>query len=541
MLKSQPTARWRVWGTRLFAPAMLVVLACLVVLWQDPWHLPLNWDPGIYALVSQYVAQGLAPHRDAFNEQASLTFLFGGAAMWLGDRFGLHHLIAFRLASLLTFAAVTVLTYAVGWAFSRSRWVGMAAGIILVGFTGYSFRVAQTLEPKAFMLLFGLTALYLLTRRKWFWAGAFAAAAGLAWQIGWGYLAVTLLLAALQGGNDWRGRGRALGRVLAASALVGAAYLLFFVAHSAQVEMLQQTFLAPFILREDAARPVLARVEQLARYFVRGYPEHLGFGVLALVGFVVWQGAHLVPWRRGVVRRGRFYWLGSRRTAGTLLATLGFMLYLLYDFQNYPDWIPLLPFVAIFAAWLIVRAAQFALSALPLSPPLKVAASAALLGILCAFSLVPTAAASAQGQLRRTWQEQQAVADELNRVIPADAPVWIIGQAETLFFMRRQNVNKYIYLFGKVDAAADAFEPGGLRQAIIDAQTAKPVLYVLARLDGDIFANPAYMSLLERAHNPYILLEHCGTIVSGRYFVRADVADALFPPGDTGCVTRGKN
>ncbi len=526
------------WVERLGVTAALGALALLVVALQDPWHQPLNWDPGIYALISQYVAQGLAPHQAAFNEQASLSFLLGGAAMWLGDWIGLHHLISFRLAAMLVLAAVVVLTYRVGWAFTRSRLAGLAAGILLLGFTGYTARVALALEPKAFMLLPGLAALYFLYRRKWFWAGACGAAAGFAWQIAWGYLVVALLLAGLQGGGTARRRGRALGFAASGALVVAASYLLFYVAHRAQVEMLQQTFLAPLLMHADTTRPLLARLEQLARYFARGFPESIAVGIFGAVGLAAWLGAHLVPWRRGFLRRAAYYSLLNRRTAGTLLVTAGFLLYLLYDFQNFPDWIPLLPFVALFAAWLIESVLGELLRAWKPAPSRRRAALAGLVVILLAVSVLPTAAqAQSQPSLGRTWQEQQAVADALNAQLGAEA-VWVVGQAETLFFMRRQNANKYIYLFGKVDAAADAFEPGGLRQVIIDSQTRRPALLVLARLDGDIFATPAHLQLLERAHNPYVLLKRCRTMVSGRYFVRADLADALFPVGGQGCIRR---
>src|SRR4051794_19861789 len=95
-------------------PLALFLVALIAACLYDPLHRTLYEDPGIFALISQLVAQGLAPHQAVFNEQASLTYLLGGAVMWLGNLVGLHPLISFRILSILVFAGVVVLTYVVG-------------------------------------------------------------------------------------------------------------------------------------------------------------------------------------------------------------------------------------------------------------------------------------------------------------------------------------------------------------------------------------------------------------------------------------------
>src|SRR4029079_10994434 len=125
---------------------LVLFLAAFVVLWQyDPLHRPIDFDPGIFAYLSRLVALGLAPHKYAFNEQASLAFLLGGAAMRLGALVGIHPLLAFRAASMLVMACAVVLTYRVGALFTRSRAVGFLAGIIMLGYEGYNVRAATTL------------------------------------------------------------------------------------------------------------------------------------------------------------------------------------------------------------------------------------------------------------------------------------------------------------------------------------------------------------------------------------------------------------
>lgn len=541
-LKSQTSNLWCTVSGPVWFPPLLLFCAALVVVWQyNPLHRTLPEDPGIFAYISQLVADGLVPHKDAFNEQSSLTFLLGGAAMRAGDLVGLHHLLAFRAAAALLFALTAVLTYFVAAGFTRARVVGFMAGAILIGFEGFGARAATTLEPKATMLVFGLACLLALQKRNWFWAGAFAGAAGLAWQIAWGYLVVALLLAFAQSGRTNRARARAAGSTLGAALLVLAIYALYFVAHNATLEMFQQTFLSPLLMHSVGARTLLARLNQLRRTFLVGYSSHVVFGVLGAAGFVVWLTAHWRPWElRKFFRRAFYFLFQNRRTAGVLCVTLGFSVYSFADFQNYPDWFPLLPYLSIFAAWLVWQAAARVIQFLKVPPHLARTSYAALaLGILVLSTAHAFLYGAPEPRMKgMTWETQQRAADELNAALGPDATVWMIGKADLLFFTRRHNLNKYIYLIGNVDAAADAFEVGGFQKMFSDALAQKPTLLVLARLQKRKFTSPANFRLAQQAGSAYVPLRHCASIRNAQFFVRPDVADALFPAGAKGCVKR---
>lgn len=517
-------------------------LAAFVVLWQyDPLHRSIYQDPGIFAYLSQLVAQGLAPHKYGFNEQASLTFLLGGAAMRLGSFLDIHPLLSLRGASMLVMACAVVLTYRVSALFTRSRAVGFLAGIIMLGYEGYNVRAATTLEPKALMLVLGLATLYFLYRHKWFLAGACAGAAGLAWQIAWGYLVIALLLAAIQGGSSLRARARAAGLTLLAALVVFAIYTLYFVSNNALLEMLQQTFLAPVLMHEVTSKPLDARLLKLAKTFYLGFGTHAVFGVLGASGLLVWLGANTRPWElSAILRRASYFLFQNRRTAGTLLVVAGFVVYSLLDFQNYPDWFPLLPFFSMFAAWLGWTVCQRVLERANASPAVR---RAVLVGLGCLVLGLSTFHVFAhtgrdQGLQRGTWQEQQRVADEISAKLAPEAHIWLLGKAELLFFMGRTNVNKYIYLFGNVDAAAEAFEPGGFRQMVNEALAQKPVLFTLARATPQKFASRDNSKFMEHATKNFTKLQRCRTLGGGRFFVRPEKANALFPKGAEGCLKR---
>lgn len=526
----------------LLAPPLALVLATFVILAQyGPFERQITHDPGIFAYLAQNVALGFAPHKFAFNEQASLAFLFGGAAMRVGDLFGLHHLISFRLASMAVVAAVVVLTYVVATRFTRSRAIAFLAGLILLGFEGYNVRAATTLEPKSFMLVFGLATLYLLSRRKWFWAGLFAMAAGLAWQIAWGYLIVAILLAAIQGGRSRQARARAVGLTLAAALGAFALYEFYFVLQNAHIEMLQQTFLAPLVMRRASKVTLDERSVRMAYTFYVGFGTHILFGVLAVAGLIGWLGAHTRPWEpRAFLRRAAYFLFQNRRTAGSCLVVAGFLLYSFLDFQNYPDWFPLLPFISIFAAWMIWQIFLYAVAKLRVPAHRRALAVGALIVGVLALSTFHAFFHTWRDNPNkwRSWREQQQVADAVNAKLEPDDAVWVLGKAEFLFFMQRVNLNKYFYLFGQVDAAADAFEPGGLDGVFRAAEAQQPVLYALARIAPKKYAKKSNFQAVNRPWANYVLLDRCKRLANGRYFVRGDKLDELFPVGAEGCLKR---
>lgn len=513
-------------GMAIALPVLLFLTALFVFFRYDPLYRSVSDDPAIFVYVSKLAAQGIPPHLGAFNEQASLTFLAGGAAMWLGEQVGVPDLMSYRLLSLLVASSVVVLTYAVGARFARSRAVGLLAGLMMLGMRGYGFRAADVLEPKSLMLLGGLSALVLLGQRRWFWAGVFACAAGLAWQIGWIYALVALGLALAQGGKARGARLRA-GAAAAGFAIALALYMLYYLFNGALVPMIQQTFIAPFLLHPIAGESLPLRLERLARTFMGGYGGQLLFGLLGAAGWVTLLAIYL-----RTPRRALYFFLLNRRTSGVMLASSGFFLYSFIDFQNYPDWIPLLPFISIFAAWLLVAIWSYLSTRFHISQRASWAALALIVGVVFVASTASAWRTLGVDYSVRTdnWRDQAKAAVALDRQLPRDASVWVLGKPELLFFTGRSNLNRYIYLFGDADAAVEAFESGGFRGLVERARVAQPVLLVLARFNESDLANPANYKMIEQwARNDYIKLNVCDDLGKGDFYVRADQADALFP------------
>lgn len=525
-------------STSLVIPLVLLFAALLIQFAYDPLNRPLTGDPGIFAYISRLAADGLAPHQAVFNEQSSLTYLLGGAAMALGRVVQLPDLLAFRLLSMAVAALVVMLTYPVGRALAHERLVGLGAALIMLGYQGFLRRAAIALEPKSLMVLFGLATLLLLSKRQWGWAGLTAAAAGLALQPGWGYLLVVLLLAAVQGG-----RGAARLKALAASLLgagaVLALYAGYYAVHGALGDMLRQTFIAPLIMHPVTRRSLVQRVLDPVLDYRRGYPNQIIFGVMALGGWL----SGLV-WLLPAPRRAVYYLFQNRRTAGTLLAAHGYALYLMVDFQNFPDWLPLMPFIAILAAAFLFASWNRLVRIARRSSRVRTIGFAASMAALLAASwfILFTTNPSVFGRSTLTWQAQARTAQELERRLPADQPIFVIGNAELLFFMGRQNMTPYIYFIGFVDAAVDAFDPGGFDALLARVRAARPALMNLTRLKIKRFSKPARLQDVRALTAPdYAALKACNTLPGVQLYLRRDLAARAFPATEPrGCFSVAK-
>src|SRR5207237_9589474 len=139
------------------------------------------------------------------------------------------------------------------------------------------------------------------------------------------------------GGMTLQERGRAFLATLGAALAVFVVYLAFYVAHGAQVEMFQQTFLAPLIMHDGQHMSFVAIMAKLAKAFYVGYGVGWVYGILSVLGLGLWLGARIYAkqWR-GVALRLSDILIQDPRTSGTVLAIGGFALFSYIDFQTYP-------------------------------------------------------------------------------------------------------------------------------------------------------------------------------------------------------------
>ncbi len=501
--------------------ALALLFFSLNWLRYHPFQARLYGDPAIYAYIAQQAARGHPPHLAVYEVKASLSTLLAAPLLYAGSFTTLPEIYPLRLYMFGVTALSVGALYFLGKSFSRARIVGLLAALFLASFAGLLRTVTNGIEPKAVTMLFGLLALLALTRRAWFWAGAAGACAGLAWQIGFGYVALALLLAGAQN-DSWRARARAGGMVLLGALLPVALYGFYFVAQGAARDAFQQNIVVPFFSKTHQTRSNRFFLSRLTEAFARNYSAQIFIGFCAVGGW-------LLAWRYALRSRRAFVliFLKNPRTSGALLAGTGLFVYSLFDFQAYPDWIPLLPFLALFAAcalaWLFLRIARRAHLAQKYRAPV-------LAGVIfCILGAANWPLWTAPPSLSATWRDQQRLADELNATLTADDTVWLVGKSELLFFLHRSNLTRYTTFLRGTDAVIEQLEPGGFDGFLERIRAARPMLIVLARFKRQQWTNGArFERLLDWVHTAYVPLHACKLAGDGQFFARADLAQTRF-------------
>lgn len=516
------------------APLTLLILACLVLVQYDPFRRRLDGDPAITSYIALMAARNVPPHLGVYDVKASLSPLLGALVIRAAERVGVPNILALRAWMIGMTALCVVLMYFIGTAFSRVRLVGIVSALILLGMAGFARRAALGIEPKTVMLFFALLALDALMRRRWFWAGVWGACAGLTWQVGFGYAALAVLLAWVQtcGTSE---RGRAASIALAGILIPLALYVAYFAVQGALTPMVQQSVLAFFYGRGGAAAADQFAGLRLLEKFVEGYTDEIIFGALAVIG---WIGS----WTWIILkRRVRFILFENPRTGGTLLAFHGLLLFSFIDFQNYPDWIPLLPFVALFAAIALVYGGAFMTRRLVLPFRRRWVGAGALVVVVLLVALwdVPWSRNVYSLRVAGPLADQLQVAQELNRTFAPTEPLLILGKDEFLFFMGREPLTRYTFLLQNTDAVMDAFEPRGFAGWLAEVGEKRPAFVALDRLTRKSFAEPEhYVALRAWVTQDYVQLKACAGAGDGDYYVRADLGEPFAHPNSSDCFTR---
>lgn len=519
----------------------LFLLAWVVFAQYHPFDRTLEGDAGVYAYIAQGITLGHAPYRTTFDILTGLSMLLGASALWVGSALGIEPLIAIRLYTLTVSALVVALTFLVAQQFFGRRLPAWIAALIMLGWSGFALSAALGMQPKTLMVLCGLSALYLAARRRLFWAGVFAGGAALAWQIGilYGICLVLQELWSESGSPRGPTRRRALLSLAGGAAIPIAGYALFYIAMGAFRDMLEQTLLVPPMMRRSVHVLALnTRLRHMLNRFMAGYGSELGFGVLAAAGWAL----YLAPQVRNTLRELRrtrrvaIPVLRTPSTGGVLLAFHAFFLFSLLDFQNYPDWIPLLPYLSMFAAYPLWRATEW----LAARVAIRGRAYAVLAALVCSAVLVAAVwdlPSQTERRLRGEWRAQKAWAEHANAILPAGAPLFLLGRTELLFLMERRNLSRIVLLGDRFDAAVELIEPGGYDGWLGRLRAARPEVVAHARLKHRKFADPDNMTeLREWIETEYVPIKPCGIVGKGKYYVRRDLADELAsfwkcPPG----------
>ncbi len=294
-------------------------------------------DQRYYVHFAQRIADGAVPHRDLFDNKPELASVLAAPAVLAGDRLGIDRVRAVRLASVATAAATGLAAAALAATVHRSRLAAALAALAWTAAPLLGFQPSVGPVPKLWMTLLAIVSGLLAARRRWFAAGAVAAAAALDWQVGALAGIGVLAAAALERERPVRAAAAVAAGGVATTAVVAAA----LARAGALRPALEQTVLATLVRGSGsvARRGAEARLEQVASWMRESGAAPAWLAVAGLAGVL-----------------GTLLALGRLRGRPSLPALLpatvlgtGVLGLTLLDFQGYGDLFVVVAFLATFA------------------------------------------------------------------------------------------------------------------------------------------------------------------------------------------------
>jgi hypothetical protein len=468
------------WATtpRLFW--IIAVVSVLVLCQYQFWNLPSRGDRANWDYFSQVISRGGVPYRDVVNIKTPLSAYIGAAAITLTRPFGLREIYATRATYLLLTALTIAFTFLVASRFFNCRRVGLLAALILLGTEQFATLNSDGVQPKTPMVLLGLISLWAALRNRPFLAGSSAMLSALSWQPGLLFFGAACL-ALSRYFTGWR--DRAWLRLLAGAALPLLLFLAYLWVAGATGDFYRWCLHFNFsVYAPREMTTAQAFTDRFSFLVEESFPQeriYLFIAAAGLLAFILREALLGLKAGLGALLDRAAY----HQVAVTALVYLAFCR---INMQGEQDFIPLLPFMAIFAALILVWAIDMICALIARTsldsykPRLALITSAAL------FSVAAFDRASdllAYRAPRRTLEAQDAdVRAIAGRMNPGDQ-IFVHGRTEMLALSGMTNSRKYTNLDHGKDNFLNQVEPGGFDGWLEQLKMDRPRVVMLSRME----------------------------------------------------------
>jgi len=458
---------------------IVVVVSTLAYAQTGFWRQASSGDRANWDYFAQVISRGGVPYRDVVNIKSPLSAYIGAAAIVMARPFGLRDVIAIRIAFVLLAVLTVAFTFLVTLDYFGSRRVALLASMIMLSFGAFARLNGGGVQPKTPMLLFGMITLWAILKDRPFTAGVFGMLSALSWQPGLLFVGVAGL-AFSRYLTSWR--DLKVIKLLGGAAIPLAIQLGYFWAAGALHDFyLWNIHFNATVYGPGQLRSLTGFFHRLVKMMAGTYHSERFFFYLAAPGVAVvgWQA--LIRARH----RGLRVLRDDAPRHAIIIAPTIYFLFCLIDIQGGADLIPLLPFVAAFAAVALVFAVEQAARLAQRWQPtlnrsqMETAGTALLLVLALAFSL---------GELLATEHDFPTLADQDKEVrvitsylAPGDN-IFVHGNVEILVLSGLTNASKYFLLDRGKDGYLDQVEAGGFSGWLDRLKAERPKVVALERL-----------------------------------------------------------
>jgi len=430
-----------------------------------------NWD-----YMAQVIARGGVPYRDVVNIKSPFSAYIGAAAIVAMQPFKVRDVLAIRIIFILLAALTVAVTFLVVRAYFDDFRAALLAATIMVGFHAFVALNGGGIQPKTPMILFGLFTLYAIACEHPLIAGVMGMLSALSWQPGLLFVGVAGL-AFSRYLTSWRDMKAV--KLIAGAFIPLCIALGYFWISGALRDLYAWTIdFNARIYAPTEARSLADFFEHLSKLVFGNYQDARIYFYLAIAGVI----GTLLKEALGKERRRRF--LERARGHAIVVAAITYFAFCMIDIQGAPDLIPLLPFVAAFAAiaiMFIIR--QEANLILRLWPKLDRAAienftTVAVVGVILVIGLRGTL--SREIEFPTLHDQDVDVQSIVSNLQPGDK-IFVHGRTEILELSGLTNASKHFLLDRGKDRYLDIVEPGGFDGWLQRLKADRPKVVVLDR------------------------------------------------------------
>jgi hypothetical protein len=515
------------WFGRLRLFWFVFAFALLVYTQFQFWKQPSHGDRANWDYFAQVISRGGVPYRDVVNIKSPVSAYIGAAAVMATRPFGLRDIFAIRITFIIQAAFVVAFTYLVTLDAFDSLSTALLAAALVLSFEVFSASNAGGTQPKTPMVLFGLVTLWAIIKDRPFAAGCFGMLSALCWQPGLLFVG-TAGLAFSRYLTRWR--DRSIARLLAGAIIPLSVLLAYFSFAGVLRDFYSWTIVyTSTVYAPHELRSVGEFFERISGMLEGSYHSSQVYFYLALIGLCI----AIVREIRAGVTLGLSHLVERAPRHALMVAPIVYFGFCMIDIQGAADLIPLIPFVAVFAAIALVYALERLCSRLAhgrLQPHLantiqRFAVSFVVLWVLF-FSV--KGALLFESRFPTLTDQDALVGEVVSQLEPGDK-IFVHGQTEILVLGRLTNASKYFFFDKDKDKYLDLIEPGGFAGWFERLKAERPRIVALARLDDVHHAKDfldwvaaSYETHLSRVFTYYVRKDDIGRGESGPLPGRSD-------------------
>jgi hypothetical protein len=387
--------------------------------------------------------------------------------------------LAIRIVYLVLGALVVAFTSLVAFDYFKSHATALLAGAIMLAFTVFSYSTSSGVQPKTPMILFGLFALWAISKDKPFLAGVFGMLSALSWQPGLLFVGVAAL-AFSRYLTTWRDRKAV--RVLTGALAPLAICVVYFWMMGALTDFYRWNIEFNYsVYAPREARTIESFTNRFLRMLAGAFRGERIYFALSAIGVAVyfWRQARLAI--KDGLRRIR----DNASHHAIIVAPAVYFAFSTINIQGGADLIPLLPFIAIFAAvaidCLISGAiALLARARLQVDREMLKQTSVALLVVLILALNVQSA--RSERVSFPTLQDQDVEISEIRSHLAPEDTIFVQGAAQILVLSNLPNASRHYFLDRGKDSYLDLIEPGGFTGWLERLKATRPRVVALDRM-----------------------------------------------------------